>query len=263
MIHSSKGYIQGYIGIAVTDKENQIIMHADAVGTANEGEHLSELIDNTLGNMKEAGIKTPEGKEPIIMGDANYFSEENLKACKERGVEAVIPDSQYNRRLGENNERRLEAGDFKYHEEGDRYECPAGKYLEYKRNCVLGGEEGKSYQASVKDCRECPFNSQCIRTKKDISEWDRGRQLFIKDSNSPESLCGQMREKLSTEEYQNIYSYRIQIAEPVFADISYCKGMNRFTLRGKKKVNGQWNLYCIVHNLGKCLKGYNKKLEAA
>jgi hypothetical protein len=29
--------------------------------------------------------------------------------------------------------------------------------------------------------------------------------------------------------------------------------MNRFTLRGKIKVNIQWLLYCIVHNMGKLL----------
>ncbi|WP_369118699.1 transposase [Pseudoalteromonas tunicata] len=27
--------------------------------------------------------------------------------------------------------------------------------------------------------------------------------------------------------------------------------MNRLTLRGQKKVNAQWQLYCLVHNLEK------------
>jgi hypothetical protein len=29
--------------------------------------------------------------------------------------------------------------------------------------------------------------------------------------------------------------------------------MNRFTLRGRIKVNIQWLLYCMVHNIGKIL----------
>jgi hypothetical protein len=37
--------------------------------------------------------------------------------------------------------------------------------------------------------------------------------------------------------------------EPVFANITRTLGLNRFTLRGKRKVNGQWLLYCMVHNL--------------
>jgi len=80
---------------------------------------------------------------------------------------------------------------------------------------------------------------------------------LITKSNEAGSLCRAMREKLKTEEYQDKYGYRMQIIEPVFANITYCKGLNRFSLRGKRKVNGQWLLYCIVHNLGKCLKGYN------
>ena len=37
----------------------------------------------------------------------------------------------------------------------------------------------------------------------------------------------------------------------VFADIRYNKQLNRFTLRGKAKVNAQWHLYCLVHNIEK------------
>ena len=44
---------------------------------------------------------------------------------------------------------------------------------------------------------------------------------------------------------------RVAIAEPPFANICHIMGLDRFTLRGKKKVNIQWNLFCIVHNLKK------------
>jgi hypothetical protein len=35
--------------------------------------------------------------------------------------------------------------------------------------------------------------------------------------------------------------------------------MNRFTLRGQRKVDIQWKLYCIVHNIGKCAAAIKKK----
>jgi len=54
-------------------------------------------------------------------------------------------------------------------------------------------------------------------------------------------------------------------AEPVFGHIAGIKKLNRFTLRGKQKLNTQWLLYCpgrlfynllglaahMVHNIGK------------
>ncbi|MDR3284373.1 MAG: transposase [Treponema sp.] len=39
----------------------------------------------------------------------------------------------------------------------------------------------------------------------------------------------------------------------MFSDITYCKKMNRFTLRGKAKVNAQWLIFCMIHNIGKCM----------
>lgn len=39
--------------------------------------------------------------------------------------------------------------------------------------------------------------------------------------------------------------------EPVFANLRYNKGLARFTLRGCAKVDGQWKLFCLVHNIEK------------
>ena len=41
------------------------------------------------------------------------------------------------------------------------------------------------------------------------------------------------------------------IVEPVFANICVQKRMNRFTLRSKRKVDVQWRLFALVHNIGK------------
>ena len=83
MIHTSSGYIQGYIGMAVTDRENQIIINAEAVGSANECEHLPWVMGETLENIKETKVKTSKKTKQILLADKNYFSEANLKACKE------------------------------------------------------------------------------------------------------------------------------------------------------------------------------------
>jgi hypothetical protein len=39
--------------------------------------------------------------------------------------------------------------------------------------------------------------------------------------------------------------------EPVFANITVNKGMNKFTLRGQEKVSAQWQMYCLVYNIEK------------
>jgi hypothetical protein len=68
-----------------------------------------------------------------------------------------------------------------------------------------------------------------------------------------ESLSRQMVEKIETAEGRRIYPQRLAIAEPVFANIRINKHLDRFTLRGKIKVNIQWLMYCLVHNIEKIL----------
>ncbi|MCL1832929.1 MAG: transposase [Leptospirales bacterium] len=262
MIRTKTGYIQGYIGLSVVDDKNQIIVSAEAVGNTNEGEYLPQLLDDTLKNMDEVGVKSPEDEKLIMMADNNYFSEDNIRACHDRNIEGIIPDRQYKKRLGGNENRRYELGDFKYHEEEDYYECPNGKKLICrKKNRMLPGKHGgEEYQANVKECRICPFNVKCINTKKEMSKIEKGKILLILRNKENGSLCNAMRMNLNSVEYQDKYAHRIGIIEPAFAFIKYCMELNLFTLRSKKKVNGQWLLYCMVHNLRKCLKGYNKEM---
>lgn len=37
----------------------------------------------------------------------------------------------------------------------------------------------------------------------------------------------------------------------VFGNLRYNKLLDRFTQRGRKKVNTQWQVYCMIHNIDK------------
>jgi hypothetical protein len=39
--------------------------------------------------------------------------------------------------------------------------------------------------------------------------------------------------------------------EPVFANLKHNTRLTSFNLRGQAKVNAQWHLYCLVHNIEK------------
>ena len=67
----------------------------------------------------------------------------------------------------------------------------------------------------------------------------------------------EMITKIDTKRGRELYPHRIAIVEPVFANIRTNKRLDRFTLRGKVKVNIQWLLYCMVHNIEKIARfGY-------
>jgi Transposase DDE domain len=49
------------------------------------------------------------------------------------------------------------------------------------------------------------------------------------------------------------YGRRFATVEPVFANLRHNKRLDQFTLRGRRKVDTQWKLYCLVHNIEKLM----------
>jgi len=65
----------------------------------------------------------------------------------------------------------------------------------------------------------------------------------------PARAAEQMRYRLRTEEGRAVYKLRKAIVEPVFGQIKEARGFRRFLLRGKTKVEAEWQFICATHNL--------------
>jgi transposase len=67
----------------------------------------------------------------------------------------------------------------------------------------------------------------------------------------PEGLTARerMAAKVATAQGQALYARRKVIVEPVFGQIKGARGFRRFSLRGLEKINGEWRLVCLTHNL--------------
>ncbi|MCP3928284.1 MAG: IS1182 family transposase, partial [Bacteroidetes bacterium] len=59
------------------------------------------------------------------------------------------------------------------------------------------------------------------------------------------------KQKIDSPSGRQIYSKRLGAVEPVFGNIRHTLRLDRFSLRGKIKVNSQWLLFCTLHNLRK------------
>ncbi len=60
-----------------------------------------------------------------------------------------------------------------------------------------------------------------------------------------------MQLKIDSDLGKRMITPRFATVEPVFGNARYNKRLGRFTLRGRHKVDGQWKLYCLVHNIEK------------
>ena len=252
---TSHGTIQGYNAQSLVDEKHQVIVHAQAFGNGQDHGNLPPMIDAARDNLKHIGYCDPFDQK-IFLTDSGYHSKKSLQKCEEENMDAYIPDIHFRKRderfatqcqyKGKQN-RRFTIQDFHYDEEKDHYICKNEKVLKLRaRAAKVRGNIERRYEASKKDCQLCPFRSQCLLTKK-----TKRKNLCIRQCGEPVNLSKKMREKIDTEEGRRIYGKRLGIVEPVFANIRHNKRLDRFTLRGKIKVNIQWVLYCMVHNMEK------------
>jgi hypothetical protein len=116
----------------------------------------------------------------------------------------------------------------------------------YARVHKIGNNIFRRYSADERDCADCSLRENCLQTPQ-----AKRRHLAIAVGKYEPSLSEEMIKKIDTPEGRRIYARRMKIVEPVFANIRTHKRLGHFTLRGKIKVNIQWLLYCIVHNIGK------------
>lgn len=259
---TDKGVIQGYTGVAAVDSQCQVIVEAQAHGTGSEQALLLPVVEAMRDLIED---------DSIVTADAGYHSEDNLEQLAKLNIEALIADNgmrQRDERFAEQEkhkakldplwdktarqkkERLFGPKDFTYDEESKTCICPAGEFLyQNGSQVVIQGREAVKFTGAKRVCGPCPLRDQCLRHP------DRTpvRQVvfFTGKNHKPESHTDRMKRRLDSEDGRRRYGQRFATVEPVFGNIRHNKGLNRFTLRGRAKVDTQWKLYCLVHNIEK------------
>src|SRR5574343_3220 len=260
---TGKGVIQGFTGVAAVDARNQVIIEAQAHGTGSEQELLLPIVRAT---------QTHATPETLYTADAGYHSEANIKTLAEEGISALIadngmrqrderfkeqgkhkakPDPLYDKAHPKKAARRYRPQDFTLDPETGICTCPAGKPL-YRNgtNCIHNGRLATKYSGTLRDCLPCEQRAKCLRTP----EKTQVRQVAFfrgKANATEESHTDRMKRAIDSEEGKARYGRRFATVEPVFGNRRHNKRLDRFTLRGRKKVDTQWKLYCLVHNIEK------------
>lgn len=257
MMYSSHGNLQGYNGQALVDKKHQVIVHGGAFGSGEDEHYLIEpMLDGAKENMEAIGKGQDYFAGKTLTADSNYHSQTNLEKCDKEHLDAYVPDKRFRNRdprfsdgkgRRRRKSKRFTLHDFHYDKATDQYRCPNGKTLCLKvKRCFVQGVIYRRYRANRDECEICELKAKCLLDK-NIT----GRSLNVPVGSMPGHLSKHMAAKIDTEQGRKVYDQRAGIVEPVFANIRVQKRMDRFTLRGKIKVNIQWLLYCMVHNIEK------------
>ncbi|MFC1498893.1 IS1182 family transposase [Verrucomicrobiota bacterium] len=275
MKSSEHGMMQGYTGIAAVDDKHQVVVHAEAHGTASEQQTLPTTIDGIEENFNHIGEENVL-QEVIITADTGFHSENNLEMLAEKNVKAYIADNKFRKRnpdfkTAQRHKKPVDrhhtvrkgkyftTRDFHYDKKRQKMICPNGNEMVTRNSNFYTGDglKGISYEGKKADCLTCKIRKKCLRNPG--SNNPRQTTVFSnKTSDVKESYCSRMIKLFDSAIGRHHYSRRMGIAEPVFGNIRNNIGLDRFSLRGKQKVDAQWKLFCMVHNLGKISRyGYS------
>ena len=266
---TSKGVIQGYNGVSAVDAKHQVIVAAESFGQAHENDLLEPMVDKVHDNFKKM---TNEDvlKNCRLTADSGFHSEANMKMLAEKQIDGYVADTMFRKRdprfidydrYKESSRREraryegrstlFKPSDFVFPEDLSYCICPAGKKL-YRSgaNIYTKGHHSVRFTAPQSACIPCRLRSKCLRNP-DRTKCRQVAYFTGRRKANHHNFSSRMRTKIDSLAGKVIYGMRLAVAEPPFAHIRHHMKLDRFTLRTKKKVNIQWKLFCIIHNLKK------------
>ncbi len=186
-----------------------------------------------------------------IVADAGYESVENYDYLNKKGLKPYIKPSNYETAKSKKSKSDIgKRENMTYLEAEDAYVCKMGKKL------VRLKDRTRTYESGYKDilhsygcfeCAECPYNSQCIKSKK----LEGGISKRFQFSPAFEKYREESNHNIKTSEGIKQRMNRSIQAEGMFSKLKDGLKYDRFRHKGMKKIVSDLALVAIGMNLNK------------
>lgn len=235
IMKGKKGDFDTNYNVQAACSEDQIVSYCDVTLSGND---KAQLIPALKGVAQNTG-KVVE----IALADADYGTFDSIEYMSKNEIEGYVPYRDMNTTY-ENDP--YNAANFLYDKSTDSYTCPEQQTLEFYRTSEnkKRGQHYKNYRTDA--CKQCPFQKECC-PKKVV------RRVIKRETR--QDFRDEMKQRLNSEQGQEVYKKRLHPIEALFAQLKYNLGYTQFLLRGLDKVKAEFTLMCLTHNLRKMI-GY-------
>ena len=231
--------------------ENQFITHVSIHQTPGD--------TNTLESHLDGFEKSYQKQSKEVCADAGYGSEENYEMLKKKEIEAYVKYNYFHKeQKKKQKEDPFSVQNMYYNLKEDYYVCPMGQKLSNvgkgKRTSSNGYESKVTYYQAQR-CEGCPLRGLCHKAK-------GNRRIEV--NYRLNHLKTEVRTLLMSEKGRYHRSKRPIEVEAVFGQLKSNNKFNRFTHRGKEKVEMEFLLMAVGHNFRKLVsnKATTTKKEA-
>ena len=196
--------------------------------------------------MKEESEKNTGSPHENTLADCGYPDKEMFTQMEEDSTtEYYVPDK--TKHSSKND--KYNKWNFKYDKEQDVYFCPIGNKLKFVR--ISKDSDGHKYRIyQAEGCKDCEFKGECRRKSKNKSNKINNRTIQVYPQDEE---IKRMRRKLDSKDGKKIYQVRMSTVEPLHGDMQKNRGFIQFAMRGLEKVNIEYNLLAIAHNIRKII----------
>jgi transposase len=215
MPQSNKGWDYSGNAQASVDGTAQIIIACFVTEASNDKEQAVPLAKATMENLRQAEVELPkeetgEVKKIPATADTGYYSKEAAEGVEKEGFDPYMA-----------------TGRQKHNQPSEPIVAAIA---------VIAATAAKVGSAA---------GEPAVSSRAEATD-SSGRQ---KKPTAEQQAKEQMAQKVKTEKGRALYARRKVIVEPVFGQIKEARGFRQFSLRGLEKVNGEWRLVCLTHNL--------------
>ena len=215
----------GYNVQTVVDSKYHMIVDFEVTNNSSDG--------GTLHRMSEQAKAVLEVATITNIADKGYYSSEDLAACEANGVTCLVGKRKSG---GTAKAKEFSIESFVYDPNEDKYICPCGNHLPYKRITKKNG--GKEYRvyANYGACNKCQRKPECTKyTHRVIWRLPHQEILEIVDKR--------------TQDNKELYRKRQEIIEHVFGTVKSIWGYRQYLCRGTTKVTAETALAYLAYNM--------------
>ena len=221
--------------------ENQFVtkfsLHQRPGDTATLIPHLEEF--------KEDYKKQSE----IVVADAGYGSEQNYEYAEKENIEAYIKYNYFHKEQKRSFKSNIFLSSNLYYNKSEDYiVCPMGQHMRCIGTAKQKSDLGYVSQVSIyqaQNCKGCPLRGECHKSQ-DNRRIELNHKLI--------QYRKKAKERLTSEKGLYHRSKRPIEPEAVFGQIKFNNKFNGFTLRGLEKVEVEFGLIALSHNLRKMVQ---------
>jgi transposase len=215
--------IVGYNVQTAVDTKHHLIVEHEVTNLGHDRTQLEPMARRTRDAL--------DGTSLTVLADRGYFSSEQILACEQAGITALVPKPLTS---GSRADGRFDKRDFVYNAERDEYRCPAGERAVWRFSTVEHNLTIHKYWSSA--CPRCPLKPQCTPADyRRVTRWEH------------EHVLDAMQARL--DRMPEASRLRRQTAEHPFATFKAWMGSSHFLTKTLPKVRTEMSLHVLAYNL--------------